>query len=70
MTNDLNNLTAISPIDGRYLSQVINLSNYFSEYALFKYRIRIELVYLIFLSNEKITRGLTKKEEKEIRKNL
>ncbi len=68
MTNDLNNLTAISPIDGRYLSQVINLSNYFSEYALFKYRIRIELVYLIFLSNEKITRGLTKKEEKEIRK--
>lgn len=68
MTNNLDQLTAISPIDGRYLSQAITLSNYFSEYALFKYRVQIELKYLIFLSKEKITKKLTNKEEKEIKK--
>jgi len=66
MTNNLNQLTAISPIDGRYLSQASSLSNHFSEYALFKYRVEIELKYLIFLSKEKVVRKITQKEEKQI----
>lgn len=45
----LNTLTAISPIDGRYNSKTTPLSPYFSEYALMKYRIRVEIEYFIFL---------------------
>ncbi|NBC83470.1 MAG: adenylosuccinate lyase [Bacteroidetes bacterium] len=45
----LSALTAISPIDGRYRSKVENLSNYFSESALIKYRIMVEIEYLIAL---------------------
>lgn len=46
----LNPLTAISPIDGRYRSKVDALGGYFSEAALIRYRIRIEVEYLIALS--------------------
>ena len=46
---DLNKLTAISPVDGRYRNQVIKLSEYFSEYALIKYRVRVEVEYFIAL---------------------
>ena len=46
----LNPLTAISPIDGRYRNKVEELSDYFSEAALIRYRIRIEVEYLICLS--------------------
>ncbi len=45
----LNSLTAISPIDGRYYQTTSSLSNYFSEYALMQYRIRIEVEYFIAL---------------------
>lgn len=48
----MNSLKAISPIDGRYRKQVDQLENYFSEYALMKYRIKVEVEYLIALSNE------------------
>ncbi|MDR2423562.1 MAG: adenylosuccinate lyase [Prevotellaceae bacterium] len=44
-----NTLTTITPIDGRYYSKVRELSNYFSEYALIKYRIRVEIEYFIAL---------------------
>ena len=47
---DLNSLTALSPIDGRYRGQVSHLSAYFSEYALMRYRVRVEVEYLIALS--------------------
>ena len=47
---DLNGLTAISPIDGRYWDKTVNLSVYFSEFALFKYRILVEIEYFISLS--------------------
>ena len=47
----LNPLTAISPIDGRYRNKVEELSDYFSEAALIRYRIRIEVEYLICLSD-------------------
>ena len=42
----MNELLAISPIDGRYYCKVKSLSNYFSEYALIKYRLYIEVTYL------------------------
>lgn len=43
-------LLAISPIDGRYKPQLNSLSNYFSEFALIRYRIHIEVEYFIALS--------------------
>eukprot|EP01100_Stratorugosa_tubuloviscum_P009059 TRINITY_DN3796_c0_g2_i1.p1 TRINITY_DN3796_c0_g2~~TRINITY_DN3796_c0_g2_i1.p1 ORF type:complete len:473 (-),score=218.61 TRINITY_DN3796_c0_g2_i1:71-1489(-) len=43
-------LTALSPLDGRYKKQVEKLSNYFSEFALIKYRVRIEVEYLFALN--------------------
>lgn len=46
----MNTLKAISPIDGRYRRQVAELENYFSEYALMKYRVWVEVEYLIALS--------------------
>ncbi|MCU7550346.1 adenylosuccinate lyase [Chitinophagaceae bacterium LB-8] len=49
---DLNSLTAISAIDGRYRRQVQHLDEYFSEYALIKYRVMIEIEYLFFLSQK------------------
>lgn len=42
-------LTAVSPIDGRYHSKTESLSEYFSEYALIKYRVRVEIEYFIAL---------------------
>ena len=44
-----NALMAVSPIDGRYRKQVEDLSMYFSEYALIKYRVRVEIEYFIAL---------------------
>lgn len=44
-----NALMAVSPIDGRYRKQVEDLSMYFSEYALVKYRVRVEIEYFIAL---------------------
>ena len=49
---ELNSLTAISPIDGRYRKQVSHLDEFFSEYALMKYRVIVEIEYFLFL-NEK-----------------
>ena len=46
---DLDMLTAISPIDGRYRSKTAPLAAYFSEYALIRYRIRVEIEYFITL---------------------
>ena len=45
----LSQLTAISPIDGRYRSKCEALENYFSEYALIRYRVRVEIEYFIAL---------------------
>ncbi|HSZ25562.1 MAG TPA: adenylosuccinate lyase, partial [Cytophagaceae bacterium] len=46
---ELNELSALSPIDGRYRKQVKNLAQYFSEYGLIKYRVTIEIEYFIAL---------------------
>lgn len=46
---ELDLLTAISPIDGRYRSKAGALADYFSEYALIKYRVQVEIEYFITL---------------------
>lgn len=51
---DLTSLTALSPIDGRYRKQVQHLDEYFSEYGLIKYRVLVEVEYLLFLAEKKI----------------
>ena len=48
-----NQLNALSPLDGRYNKSVKNLSAYFSESALIKYRLKVEIEYLIALGNVK-----------------
>ncbi len=45
----LDSLTAISPIDGRYRGKTVSLAEYFSEYALIRYRVRVEIEYFIAL---------------------
>lgn len=47
-------ITSINPIDGRYSATTAPLIPYFSEYALIKYRLRIEIEYLLFLSTLKL----------------
>jgi len=49
----LSNLTAISPIDGRYRNQLQHLQEYFSEFALIKYRVMVEVQYFLFLGEKK-----------------
>ncbi|MEP6927380.1 MAG: adenylosuccinate lyase [Ginsengibacter sp.] len=46
-------LTAISPIDGRYRNQLQHLDEYFSEFALIKYRVKVEIEYFLFLAEKK-----------------
>ena len=46
---ELDVLTAVSPIDGRYRSKTDKLAGYFSEYALIRYRVRVEIEYFITL---------------------
>ena len=46
---ELDALTAVSPIDGRYRGKTQDLASYFSEYALIKYRVRVEIEYFITL---------------------
>ena len=49
----MSQLSAISPIDGRYHKQTANLSAYFSEYGLIKYRVLVEVHYFLFLADKK-----------------
>ncbi|MBR7043297.1 MAG: adenylosuccinate lyase, partial [Prevotella sp.] len=46
---ELQELTAISPVDGRYRGKTAKLADYFSEFALIRYRIRVEVEYFIAL---------------------
>lgn len=64
---ELNPLTAISAIDGRYRKQVQHLDEYFSEYALMKYRVNVEVEYLLFLEKKKFLH-LSHKAIKQLRK--
>ena len=49
---ELNSLTAISPIDGRYRKVTNELAPYFSEFGLIKYRVQVEIDYFILLSQQ------------------
>ena len=51
---NLSPLQAISPVDGRYRKTTAQLANYFSESALIKYRIFVEIEYFIALCEAKI----------------
>ncbi len=64
---ELNNLTAISPIDGRYRKQLSHLDEYFSEYALIKYRVLVEIEYFLFLADKKFFK-LTPKQKLQIKR--
>lgn len=50
---ELNNLTALSAVDGRYRSQVHQLDEFFSEFGLMKYRVMVEVAYLFALEKKK-----------------
>ena len=60
----MNNLLNISPIDGRYHEKTKELSDFFSEYALIKYRVLIEIKWLIYLLDKGIVDESISKEEK------
>lgn len=53
---DLTSLTALSPVDGRYRKQVQHLDEYFSEFGLIKYRVLVEVEYLLFLAQKKLVK--------------
>ena len=66
-----NALGALSPLDGRYSGSVKELNAYFSEAALMRYRIYIEVEYLIALSKEKKVKELqtlSERQQKRLRK--
>jgi adenylosuccinate lyase len=63
---ELSMLLAISPIDGRYRNKTNNLENYFSEFALIKYRVFVEIEYFICLAEKKFF-SLTAKQKKDLR---
>ena len=50
---NLSPLSALSPIDGRYRNQLQHLDEYFSEYALIKYRLWVEVEYFLFMAEKK-----------------
>ena len=66
---ELNQLTAISSIDGRYRRTTAQLANYFSEYALIKYRIQVEIEYFIALCELPLVelKGIKKAQYKALR---
>ncbi len=65
----LNELTAITPADGRYRSKTKVLADYFSEYALIRYRVLVEIEYFIALCELSIPslKGIDKKFYKQLR---
>lgn len=65
---DLSALTSISPIDGRYRNKVEELDKYFSEFALIRYRVFVEIKYFISLYNLKIPQleGISKDKIKQL----
>lgn len=60
MALELSALSALSAVDGRYRNQVQHLDEYFSEYALMKYRLLVEVEYFLFLADKKFFKLSTK----------
>ena len=69
MKSEIKNILSVSPIDGRYYSKTKSLSNYFSEYALIKYRVYIEIEYFIELTEIplKNLKDISTKNKEDIR---
>ncbi len=67
---ELDKLTAISPVDGRYRSKSEALSDYFSEYGLIKYRVMVEVEYFIALCEAGVPQleGISSKQYTALRK--
>ncbi len=65
----INRLMAVSPVDGRYGSKTADLAAYFSEYALIKYRVKVEIAYFIALCESGIPqlRGIEKEAYEKLR---
>ena len=61
----MNELLSISPIDGRYHEKTKELADFFSEYALIKYRINVEIKWLLYIIDKKIIDEKINKQEKE-----
>ncbi len=61
-------LKAVSPIDGRYKDLTKELQEIFSEYGMQKFRTKVEIKYLLFLSNKKIIRKFSNNEKKLLEK--
>ncbi len=61
-------LTALSPLDGRYQPQVASLTTYFSEFALIKNRLRVEVEYFLFLADLKLGFEVSANERKKLRR--
>lgn len=59
----LEELTSLSPLDGRYRTQTAPLATYLSEFSLIRIRIEVETLFLSALSKQRIIRNLTTKEE-------
>lgn len=67
---ELTQLSAISPVDGRYRKIVANLADYFSEFALIKYRVEVEMEYFIALCElplPQLKGKLSEEQKKQIR---
>lgn len=60
--------TALSPVDGRYGEQLGELSHFFSEHGLNKYRISVELKYLIFILKKVLKKKITRDREEQLLK--
>jgi adenylosuccinate lyase len=58
----------LSPLDGRYANKVQNLQKIFSEFGLMKYRLQVEVEWLILLSKEKLAPNLTTETKDLLRK--
>ncbi|MBT4122227.1 adenylosuccinate lyase, partial [bacterium] len=62
----MDTLNAISPLDGRYQDKIKELSKYFSESALIRYRLKIEIEYFIALSLEPKIKEVREFSDEEI----
>lgn len=61
----MNELLSLSPIDGRYINKTKELADFFSEYALIKYRVTVEIKWLLYLIDKKIVNEKITKEERD-----
>lgn len=66
----MDKLSAISPIDGRYKDITYPLQKYFSEYALFKYRLKVEIEYFIELCNTIPALSMFSKDNFDVLRNI